>query len=166
MPSVWYAMRDSLASKGKSVNSLMVPHWQKIRRKGATENAMNKEFYKSYKDVKLYECVEHMNNLHRSKAAPLRNKPMAGVPILNGKPRCAAILGPHEPFFPHLQTSTSNFWLSGQARPWASETFTASLYMPGHKASRAWKLTVVPTNKRELYSSNSYTLHLSGSCVF
>lgn len=110
-------MRDSLASKGKSVNSLMVPHWQKIRRKGATENAMNKEFYKSYKDVKLYECAEHMNNLHRSKAAPLRNKPMAGVPILNGKPRCAAILGPHEPFFPHLQTSTSNFWLSGQARP-------------------------------------------------
>lgn len=164
MPSVWYAMRDSLASKGKSVNS--VPHWQKIRRKGTTENARNKEFYNHYKDVKLYECVEHMNNLHRSKAAPLRNKPMAGVPVLNGKPCCAASFGPHEPSFSQLQTSTSNFWLSGQARPWASETFTVSLYMPGHKASSAWKLTVVPTNKRELHSSNSYTLHLSVSYVF
>lgn len=77
--------------------------------------------------MNVHACMCYSEyNLRRSKHAPIRKNPIAGAPILNEEPRRDADFGAQEPPFSQLHTSTSNFWLSSQARPLASEIFIVS----------------------------------------
>lgn len=77
--------------------------------------------------MNVHACVCYcVYNSRRSKHAPIRNNPIAGAPILDEGPGCDADRDAQEPPLTQLHTSTSNFWLSSQARPLASEIFIVS----------------------------------------